>query len=94
MGINDKLSMDLTQKKLADSRQAGADYLCSACPWCQLQFDTVQQMIASNNGDNPALPSILYPQLLGLGMGIDEKALGLTMNRIDITGITAYFSEE
>ena len=94
MGINDKLSMDLTNKKLADGRQAGADYLCAACPWCQLQFDTVQQMIASNNGGNHELPSILYPQLLGLGMGIDEKALGLSLNRIDITGIKAYFSEE
>jgi heterodisulfide reductase subunit B len=94
MGINDKLSMDLTNKKLADGRQAGADYLCSACPWCQLQFDAVQQMIASNSGGNHELPSILYPQLLGLGMGIGEKALGLNMNRIDITGIKAYFSEE
>ena len=94
MGINDKLSMELTNKKLADGRQAGADYLCAACPWCQLQFDTVQQMIASNNGGNHELPSILYPQLLGLGMGIDEKALGLSLNRIDITGIKAYFSEE
>jgi heterodisulfide reductase subunit B len=51
-------------------------------------------MIASNNGDKPELPSILYPQLLGLVMGIDKKALGLSMNRIDITGINAYFSGE
>jgi len=94
MGINDKLSMDLTNKKLADGRQAGADYLCSACPWCQIQFDTVQQMINSNSGGNHELPSILYPQLLGLGMGIGEKALGLNMNRIDITGIKEYFSKE
>ncbi|MGD2272163.1 MAG: CoB--CoM heterodisulfide reductase iron-sulfur subunit B family protein, partial [Desulfobacterales bacterium] len=82
MGINDDLSMDLTTNKLADAKQAGADYLCAACPWCQLQFDTVQRMIASNNGDKPELPSILYPQLLGLVMGIDKKALGLSMNRI------------
>ncbi|MBW2409822.1 MAG: CoB--CoM heterodisulfide reductase iron-sulfur subunit B family protein [Deltaproteobacteria bacterium] len=94
MGINDDLSMALTHKKLADGKQAGADYLCAACPWCQLQFDTVQQMIASTSGGNHDLPSILYPQLLGLVMGIDEKTLGLNMNRIDITGIKAYFSEE
>lgn len=93
MGINDDLSMDLTQKKLADAKQAGADYLCSACPWCQLQFDNVQQMIVSKRGSNHQLPSILYPQLLGLGMGIDEKALGLNMNQIDITGIKGFLSE-
>ena len=94
MGINDKLSMDLTHKKLSDGRLAGADYICSACPWCQIQFDTVQQMMDTHNGNNGELPSILYPQLLGLGMGIDEKSLGLDMNRLDITGIKAYFSEE
>ncbi len=94
MGINDELSMDLTQKKLADGKQAGADYICVACPWCQLQFDKVQQMIASQRGGNHQLPSILYPQLLGLGMGIDEKTLGLNMNQIDISEIKAFFAKE
>ena len=94
MGINDTLSMDLTHKKLTDGRQAGADYICSACPWCQIQFETVQHMMNTDNGNDRELPSILYPQLLGLGMGIDGKALGLNMNRLDITGIQAYFSEE
>ncbi len=94
MGINDELSMDLTQKKLADGSQAGANYLCTACPWCQLQFDKVQNMIASKRGSNHQLPGILYPQLLGLGMGIDEMTLGLNMNQIDISGIKAYLSEE
>jgi heterodisulfide reductase subunit B len=86
--------MDLTHKKLTDGRQAGADYICSACPWCQIQFDTVQHRMSADNGNDHELPSILYPQLLGLGMGIDEKALGLNMNRLDITGIQVYFSKE
>jgi heterodisulfide reductase subunit B len=94
MGINDELSMDLTQKKLADGSQAGANYFCTACPWCQLQFDKVQIMIASKRGSNHQLPSILYPQLLGLGMGIDERTLGLNMNQIDISGIKTYLSQE
>ncbi|MBW2325102.1 MAG: disulfide reductase, partial [Deltaproteobacteria bacterium] len=90
MGVNDDLSMDLTEKKLANGKKAGADYLCAACPWCHLQFDTVQKMMISQNGSEP-LASIVYPQLLGLCMGIDEKTLGIEMNQLDLTNITSFF---
>jgi len=90
LGVNDDLSMNLTRKKLENGRQAGADYLCSACPYCHLQFDTVQKMMVSQNGDDP-FASVLYPQLLGLCMGIDEKTLGIHMNQLDITDITNFF---
>lgn len=94
LGANDALSMDLTEKKLANGKEAGANYLCSACPWCQLQFDQVQQMISDRNGTNHQLPSIVFPQLLGLAMGIDSKNLGVSMNRIDISGVEAFNLEE
>jgi heterodisulfide reductase subunit B len=90
-GINDELSMDLTEKKLRDGRQSGADYLCAACTYCQLQFDTVQEMIISSRGNNLNLPSVLYPQLLGLSMGMDGKTLGLRMNQLPIDGIEDFF---
>ncbi len=92
LGINDDLSMDLTQKKMVDGKQSGADYLCVACPYCQLQFDTVQDMMISIRGTDHKLPSILFPQLLGLVMGIEGKALGIDMNQIDISGIEAFLS--
>ncbi len=91
LGVNDALSMNLTERKLAGGRKADADFLCSACPYCHLQFDTVQQMMVSKNGDDP-LASVLYPQLLGLCMGIDEKTLGLQMNQLDISNITSFFN--
>jgi heterodisulfide reductase subunit B len=86
-GINDGLSMDLTVKKLTDGKQSGADYLCAACPYCHIQFDTVQKMILSQRNLDHPLPSILFPQLLGLSMGIDREALGLKMNEVPISGI-------
>ena len=88
--VNDDLSMNLTEKKIASGKKAGADYLCSACPYCHLQFDTVQKIMVSKNGDDP-LASILYPQLLGLCMGIDEKTLGISMNQLDISGVVSFF---
>ena len=89
LGFNDDLSMNLTKKKISSGKKAGADYLCSACPYCHLQFDTVQKMMVSKNGSD-ALASVLYPQLLGLCMGIDENILGINMNQLDIGGVTSF----
>ena len=93
LGVNDGLSMDITAKKLTNGKKAGADYLCAACPYCQLQFDHVQNMMMTQNGSE-ALASIVYPQLLGLCMGIDEDTLGIHMNQLDITEITSFLNQE
>ena len=89
-GIHDELSTEITLKKLKNGRESGADYLCTACTYCQIQFDTVQQMILSQRGLNHPLPSILYPQLLGLSMGINSEALGLKMNKIPIDEVEQF----
>ena len=88
-GVNDELSMALTKKKLEDGKGAGADYLCVACPYCQIQFDTAQ----GEMGGNHRLPTLLYPQLLGLCMGIDTKALGLEANQVPLTGIERFLAQ-
>ena len=92
-GVNDDLSMDLTQKKLANAKEAGADFLCDACSYCHIQFDTVQGMMNNTTDNNNRLPAILYPQLLGLSLGIDGDTLGLGMNTIDITSVEKFLSE-
>jgi len=92
LGVNDDLSFDLTEKKLANGKQSGADYLCVSCPYCQLQFDRVQEIMSLQRGTDYHLSSILYSQLLGLAMGIDEEALGIRMNQIDLNGIKAFLS--
>jgi len=81
MGVNDRLSMNLTQKKFRSSTEAGADYLCTACPYCQIQFDQVRGAPAGRNDGMDGPPAILYPQLLGLSMGMDKRDLGLNGNQ-------------
>ena len=93
-GVHDELSTDLTLKKLKNGRESGADYVCAACTYCQIQFDTVQQMILSQRGLNHPLPSILYPQLLGLSMGINSETLGLKMNKIPISEVEQLQTEQ
>ena len=86
-GVNDELSIDLTWKKLKDGKNSGADFLCTACPYCQMQFDAVQNIISKKTSKNHLLPSILYSQLLGISMDVDKKRLGLEKNQLAITEI-------
>jgi heterodisulfide reductase subunit B len=86
-GINNELSMDLTENKLKGAKESGADYLCVACSYCQIQFDRVQRILLTQRGPGLKLPSVLYPQLLGLSLGIDGETLGLQMNKVSITDI-------
>ncbi len=94
MGVNDTLSMDLAEKKLVDCSRAGADYVCVGCPYCQMQFDRVQNMMVSERELTDEIPSIVYPQLLGLAMGIPEQSLGLGMNMLDITTLESFIKME
>ena len=86
-GINNELSLDLTEHKLKGAKESGADYLCVACSYCQIQFDRVQRILLIQRGPGLKLPSVLYPQLLGLSLGIDGETLGLQMNKVSITDI-------
>jgi heterodisulfide reductase subunit B len=90
LGVNDRLSMDLTGKKLADGKRAGADYLCVACPYCQMQFGRVQQMMTSMHNMDYGISSILYPQLLGLSMGISGDKLGIHRHVLDVSSIESF----
>jgi len=93
-GINDQLAMEMAQKKIASAREASANYICTACPYTQLQLDKMQASWSAGADDTEALAPILYPQLLGLSMGIDEKILGIAENEIDLSGITSFLTAE
>ena len=92
LGTNDELSFDFTEKKLADAKRAGAHYVTTGCVFCQIQFDTIQKSMETDRGSNHHVPSILYPQLLGLCMDINKDDLGLDSNQIDITGVERFMA--
>ena len=89
-GSNDALAFSLMEKKITSARGAGAQYVAVACPYCHMQFDTVQKMMSIKNKTNHTLAPVLYPQLLGLSMGMDGESLGLGMNQLDITGVAGF----
>ncbi|VEN75164.1 conserved hypothetical protein [Candidatus Desulfarcum epimagneticum] len=88
-GVDDDLSDKIVRGKIADAKKAGADCVCSACAYCQLQLDRGQRMMADQNeGDRKnALPSILFTQLLGLSLGIDPKELSVEKSEMSLQTI-------
>ena len=93
-GINDRLAMDMALKKLASAKEAGAHFLCTACPYSHLQFDWVQHRMATDTDNWEPVVPVLYPQLLGLSMGLDAQALGLSKGSFDLTTMTSFLMPE
>lgn len=94
LGTNDDVSLRLTARKLEDGKKAGAQYLCTACPYCHIQFDGVQKNAFSLENNGKPLPPILYPQLLGLSLGLDQRHLGLELNQLNIKDVLGLLTEE
>jgi heterodisulfide reductase subunit B len=76
-GPNDRLADRLMGRKIADARQAGARLLATACTYCQLQFGAQEGEGRDKTDRGAGLPAMLYPQILGRAMGIDDAALGI-----------------
>ena len=77
-GLNNELADTLLNEKVDGALRAGADYVTPICSYCHLQFDSAQKNL--RGPDSPVLPVLLYPQLLGLVLGIPEKQLGIEQN--------------
>ncbi|HVO87595.1 MAG TPA: CoB--CoM heterodisulfide reductase iron-sulfur subunit B family protein [Casimicrobiaceae bacterium] len=73
-GASATIAHRMARAKLDDAKGAGAQAICTACPHCHLRFD-------SEDADAPlprAIRPLLLTQLLGLAMGLEPAALGMT----------------
>lgn len=68
---NPTLSDRIARGKVADAVESGAQLLVTACPYCHMRFSTIQA------GVPDPLPLMVFPQLLGLAMGLSPGSLGL-----------------
>jgi len=78
MGINDTTSVRLAENKLEKARQAKADLICTACPFCYLQFERTREILARESVVELNLPSLTYVQFLGLALGLDRSSVGVS----------------
>ncbi len=82
---NSELSLNLMEKKISSASEVGADCLCTACTYCQIQFDTIQN--DKYIKPHEKMPAVLYSQLLGLSLGLDKKDLGIKSNNTKIDAL-------
>ncbi|MCF6249007.1 MAG: CoB--CoM heterodisulfide reductase iron-sulfur subunit B family protein [Desulfobacula sp.] len=72
---NQELSLKILQNKFNAAQKAGADYICTACTHCQMQYEMVK---SDNTINNQNLTTLLYTQILGAALGVSEKKLSET----------------
>lgn len=77
---NEELFMKMTRDILQDAKDAGADCIVTACPLCHLALDAKQKAISKAYQETYGIPVLYLTQLVGLGLGIDKKDLGLDKN--------------
>ena len=74
---NRKIALKQMQRKLQNAGQAGADCICTACTYCQMQFGQKSQPDLVPLDRKQFVPAILVSQLIGMSIGLDEESLGL-----------------
>ncbi len=62
---------------LHQARRNNADVLVTVCPLCQLNLEAHQGKIKRQYADDITIPIPYFTQLIGMALGLPEKALGL-----------------
>jgi heterodisulfide reductase subunit B len=73
----------LTGNIIVNAKEVGADFIVVACQMCALALDGQQkQAIKRVGGGKFRIPVLYFSQVLGLGMGLNYKSLGLGSNYV------------
>jgi len=81
LAVREELAYSIAKDKLRSAREAGAEAIITACPFCYLHLENTQIMGGVPEGER--LPVLHFTQLLGLAMGLEPDDVGLYENKID-----------
>jgi heterodisulfide reductase subunit B2 len=77
VGTIREAGLRLIQVLLADAKRRGADILATACPLCQFNLECFQDRVRRELGEPVDLTVGFFTQILGLALGLDDRALGI-----------------
>jgi heterodisulfide reductase subunit B len=84
-GVDQDTAIAMAHEKIVGAERAKANALVTICPTCFVQYDTGQRLMAKQF-EKTSLPVFVYPELLGLSMGMDLSA-GFKMHSIKVAPI-------
>jgi len=70
-------TLQLSFQLLSDAKRRGSHVVATACPLCQLNLEAFQGRMARAFGEPIQLTVGFFTQLLGLALGLSERALGI-----------------
>jgi len=86
--MNKQASLKMAGTHLADAQDSNADCLVVPCPLCHLNLDLQQPVAAGAVGRSDLnMPVLHLPQLVGLALGLDPKALGMNKHVVKPTSV-------
>ena len=83
--INESNSVKMVANHTLDAKKGGAQAMVTPCPLCHLNLDGYQPQASASANRPIDLPIIHLPQLLGLALGIDPKAMRLDKHIVSTT---------
>ena len=83
--INESNSVKMVANHTLDAKKGGAQAMVTPCPLCHLNLDGYQPQASAAANRPIDLPIIHLPQLLGLALGIDPKAMRLDKHIVSTT---------
>jgi len=85
MITSDEVAMRLCRELIECAQGNGADCIVTTCPLCQMNLAAYQDRLTAHFGVDLHIPVLWFTELLGIALGLDEKALGLDRHLEPIT---------
>lgn len=82
------MALGLIREIIEEARAVGAEAIIVACPLCQANLDTRQDMIG---GEGPPIPVMYVTELMGLAFGLGPKTLGLDRHLVSTRPVVERF---
>jgi heterodisulfide reductase subunit B len=87
-------ALTLVRDLLQNAVDSDAHVIATACPLCQTNLECYQMQVNQEFGTDFSLPIMYFTQLLGIGMGLPKKKLGIGTEFISTDRILTYAKEQ
>ena len=87
--MNRENSLRMAGDHLLEAKETGADAMVTPCPLCHLNLDGQQPEAAAVKKTQLNLPIIHLPQMIGLALGLEPGALGMSRHIVSTKSFAA-----